>query len=44
MVRPGELAADHPEPLVLGGEPLPERPGMLCSSCNSRKGLGQRRR
>jgi hypothetical protein len=25
--RPGELTADHPVPLVLGGEPLPARPG-----------------
>ena len=31
-------------PLVLGGEPLPARPGVLCSSCNARKGLSQRRR
>jgi hypothetical protein len=43
-VRPGDLAADHPEPLVLGGEALPARPGVLCASCNARKGLGQRRR
>ena len=43
-VRPGDLAADHPEPLVLGGEPLPREPGVLCSSCNARKGLSQRRR
>ena len=43
-VRPGELAADHPVPLVLGGEPLPARPGVLCASCNARKGLSQRRR
>jgi hypothetical protein len=32
------------EPLVLVGEPLPARPGVLCSSCNARKGLSQRRR
>ena len=38
-VRPGGLAADHPVPLVLGGEPLPARPGVLCASCNARKGL-----
>jgi hypothetical protein len=37
-VRPGELAADHPEPLVLGGEPLPVRPGVLGSGCNGREG------
>jgi hypothetical protein len=43
-VRPGELAADHPVPLVLGGEPLPARPGVLCASCNARKGLSERRR
>ena len=43
-VRPGELAADHPVPLVLGGEPLPARSGVLCASCNARKGLSQRRR
>jgi hypothetical protein len=43
-VRPGDLAADHPEPLVLGGELLPARPGVLCPSCNARKGLSQRRR
>ena len=43
-VRPGELAADHPVPLVLGGEPPPKRPGVLCASCNARKGLSQRRR
>jgi hypothetical protein len=43
-VRPGELAADHLVPLVLGGEPLPARPGVLCASCNARKGLSQRRR
>jgi len=43
-VRPGDLAADHPEPLALGGEPLPAHPGVLCSSCNARKGLSQRRR
>ena len=43
-VRSGDLAADHPEPLVLGGEPLPAHPGVLCSSCNARKGLSQRRR
>jgi hypothetical protein len=43
-VRPGELAADHPVPLVLGGEPLPAQPGVLCASCNARKGLSQRRR
>ena len=43
-VRPGELAADHPVPLVLGGEPLPAQPGVLCASCNARKGLNQRRR
>jgi hypothetical protein len=43
-VRPGDLAADHPEPLVLGGEPLAAEPGVLCSSCNARKGLSQRRR
>ena len=43
-VGPGELAADHPVPLVLGGEPLPARPGVLCASCNARKGLSQRRR
>ena len=43
-VRPGELTADHPVPLVLGGEPLPARPGVLCPSCNARKGLSQRRR
>jgi hypothetical protein len=43
-VRAGELAADHPVPLVLGGEPLPARPGVLCASCNARKGLSQRRR
>ncbi len=44
QVRPGELAADHPVPLVLGGEPLPAQPGVLCASCNARKGLSQRRR
>jgi len=27
-----------------GGEPLPARPGVLCASCNARKGLNQRRR
>ena len=43
-VRPGELTADHAVPLVLGGEPLPLRPGVLCASCNARKGLSQRRR
>jgi hypothetical protein len=43
-VRPGELAADHPVPLVLGGDPLPARPGVLCASCTARKGLSQRRR
>jgi hypothetical protein len=43
-VRPGELAADHPEALVLGGEPLPAQPGVLCLSCNARKGLSERRR
>jgi hypothetical protein len=43
-VRPGQLAADHPVPLVLGGEPLPGRLGALCASCNARKGLSQRRR
>jgi hypothetical protein len=36
-VRPGELAADRPVPLVLGGEPLPARPGVLCASCNARR-------
>ena len=44
LLRPGELAADHSEPLVLGGEPLPAVPGVLCSGCNARKGLSQRRR
>jgi len=44
QARPGELAADHPVPLILGGEPLPARPGVLCASCNARKGLSQRRR
>jgi hypothetical protein len=39
-----DLAADHPLPLVLGGEPLPAQPGVLCSGCNARKGLSQRRR
>jgi hypothetical protein len=43
-LRPGEPTADHPVPLVLGGEPLPARPGELCASCNARKGLSQRRR
>ena len=38
-VRPGELAADHPVPLVLGGATLPARPGVLCASCNALKGL-----
>ena len=42
-VRPGEFAADHPDPLVLGGEPLPAHPGVLCSSCNARNGLSLRR-
>jgi len=31
-------------PLVLGGEPLPVRPGVLCSSCNARKGSSHPRR
>jgi hypothetical protein len=31
-------------PLVLGGEPLPAQPGVLCSSCNAREGMGPRRR
>jgi hypothetical protein len=39
-----ELAADHPVPLAFGGEPLPARPGVLCASCNARKGLSHRRR
>jgi hypothetical protein len=43
-VRPGELAADHQVLLVLGDEPLPARPDVLCSSCDARKGLSQRRR
>ena len=43
-VKPGDLAADHRVPLVLGGEPLPARPGVLCGGCNARKGLSQRRR
>ena len=30
--------------VVIGGEPLPARPGVLCASCSARKGLGQRRR
>ena len=34
----GELAADHPVPLVLGGEPLPARPDVLCSSCKRGRG------
>jgi len=38
------LAADHPVPLVLGGEPLPAQLGVMCASCNARKGLSQRRR
>jgi hypothetical protein len=38
VVRPNKLAADHPEPPILGGEPLPARPGVLCASCNARKG------
>jgi len=42
--RPGVLAADHPVPLVLGGGPLPAEPGGLCSSCNARRALSQRRR
>jgi hypothetical protein len=41
--RSGSLAADHPVPLVLGGEPLPAHPGVLCASCNARKGPSQRR-
>jgi hypothetical protein len=41
---PGELAADHLVPLVLGGEPLPAQPGGFCLGCNARKGLRQRRR
>jgi len=43
-VKPGRLAADHPDPLALGGAPLPRQPGVLCSSCNARKGLSQRQR
>jgi hypothetical protein len=43
-VRPGELAAEHPVPLVLGGEPLPAHPDVLCSSCNASKTLSQLRR
>ena len=43
-VRSGDPAADHPEPLVLGGEPLPAQPGVPCAGCNARKGLSQRRR
>ena len=39
-----DLAADYPVPLVLGGEPLSTRQGVLCSGCNARKGLSQRRR
>jgi hypothetical protein len=31
-------------PLTLDGEPLPRRPGVICASCNARKGLSQRRR
>lgn len=38
----GNLTADHPEPLGLDGEPLPARPGALCSTCMARKGLSQR--
>jgi hypothetical protein len=38
------VAADHPVPLVLFGEPLPARPGVPCASCNARKGLSRRRR
>jgi|GEM_PF-3473102 len=40
----GGLACDHPDPLALGGDPLPRQPGVLCPSCNARKGLSQRRR
>lgn len=43
-VKPRQLAADHPVPLALGGEPLPVNAGVLCRSCNARKGLSQRRR
>lgn len=32
-MRPGEPASDHPVPLVLGGEPLPVRPAVLCAGC-----------
>jgi hypothetical protein len=38
-VRPGELAADHPVPLVLGGELLPARPDVLCASCKRSQGV-----
>ena len=44
LVNRGELHADHDVPLALGGDPLPAQPGVLCPSCNARKGLSQRRR
>jgi hypothetical protein len=43
-VKPAEIAADDPVPLVLSGEPLPAQPGVLCSACNARKWLSERRR
>jgi len=35
---------DYPIPLVLGGGPLPARPGVLCASCNACRGRSQCRR
>ena len=49
LEHPGTIRAlrshwGHPVPLVLEGEPLPVRPGLLCASSNTRKGLSQRPR
>ena len=33
-----DLTADHPEAMATGGARLPAQPGVLCRSCNGRKG------
>jgi len=43
LVRPDELAADQPVPIVLGGELLPAEPGVL-RELHRTQGLGQRQR
>jgi hypothetical protein len=38
VVPPNRLSADHPQSIAKGGPPHPIRYGVLCVSCNARKG------